>query len=56
MGATQVRGRDLFVKHPPVVLYTLFSDLRRFAENLPEDMKGKVNVEADSIVASVQGM
>ncbi len=56
MAATQVRGRDLLVKHPPVVLYTLFSDLRRFAENLPADMKEKVQVEADCIVASVQGM
>ena len=56
MGATQVKGRDLVVKHPPVVLYTLFSDLRRFAENLPADIKDKVRVEADSVVASAQGI
>jgi hypothetical protein len=56
MSATQVRGRDLQVKHPPVVLYTLFSDLRRFADNLPADMKDKVTVDADTIVASAQGI
>jgi hypothetical protein len=56
MGATHVKGRDLVVKHPPVVLYTIFSDLRRFAENLPVDLKDKVRIEADSIVGSVQGM
>ena len=56
MGATHVKGRDLVVNHPPVVLYTIFSDLRRFAENLPADLKDKVRIEADSIVGSVQGM
>lgn len=56
MSATQVRGRDLQVKHPPVVLYTLFSDLRRFADNLPADLKDKVTVDADTIVASAQGI
>lgn len=56
MSGSQVRGRDLLVKQPPVVLYTFFSDLRRFTENLPEDMRDKVKVEADSIVASAQGM
>lgn len=56
MGATHVKGRDLVVKYPPVVLYTIFSDLRRFAENLPADLKEKVKIESDSIVGSVQGM
>lgn len=55
MSNTQVRGRDLIVKQPPVVLYTIFSDLRRFADSLPADVKDKVRIEADSVIASAQG-
>lgn len=43
------------VKQPPVVLYTIFSDLRRFADSLPADVKDKVRIEADSVIASAQG-
>lgn len=56
MSNTQVKGRELVVKQPPVVLYTMFSDLRRFADSLPADLKDKVTIEADCIVASAQGM
>lgn len=56
MSVTCVRGKDVRVKQTPMVLYSIFSDLRRFAENLPQDLKEKVEVEADSITATSHGM
>ena len=56
MSIVKVKGREIVVKHQPVVVYSLFSDLRRFVDNLPSDLKDKVTVEADSVLASVQGM
>lgn len=55
MSNTQVRGRDLMVKQPPVVLYSVFSDLRRFVDSIPAEMRDKVRVEEDSVIASAQG-
>lgn len=44
------------ISRPPFDLYMLSTDLRNFANMLPEDKKGLVRADFDSLHASVQGM
>lgn len=56
MSEVQARGKDLYIKRSPVVLYDLFSDLRRFEQAIPQDKRDQVTISADSVMATVQGM
>lgn len=57
MGDTKIKGRRITVNHPDREIYAVFSDLRHFAENLPQDIKEKseVTYDSDHLVAKVQG-
>ncbi len=57
MGDTKAVGRKVKVNQPAQAIYALFADLRHFAQNLPEDIKGKSDItfDADTLLAKVQG-
>ena len=44
MGDTKAVGRKVKVNQPAQAIYALFADLRHFAQNLPEDIKGKSDI------------
>lgn len=56
MSTTNVRGKDIVLKQPPVNIFSAFSDLRNFSRALPPDMKDKVQVDKDSISGEAGGI
>lgn len=48
-------SKHRIVKRPPYMLYMAFADLRNFAGMLPEDKKEAVEVDYDTLTATVQG-
>lgn len=55
MDVTSVRGKDILLKQSPVSVFGAFTDLKRFASNIPAEYKDQVTVESDSIMANVKG-
>jgi carbon monoxide dehydrogenase subunit G len=55
MDSTSVRGKDLLINRSSVSVYDAFTDLRRFADGLPEEYKNQVSVDCDSITANIKG-
>lgn len=55
MGNTSVRGKDVLIKRSPVSIFGAFSDLTRFADSFPSNIKDKVTVSEDSISADISG-
>lgn len=54
--ATDVISKHGFVSKQPFELYMAFVDMRNFLQFLPEDKRGDVEADYDSISATVQGM
>ena len=54
MAATEVIGKTVILNQPSYVLYNAFSDLKRIESTLPEDQRGKVRFEEDSLLVKVQ--
>ena len=52
---TEYKSKHGVVKTPPYQLYMSFVDMRNFLQMLPEDKRGSVNADYDTISASVQG-
>ena len=52
---TTIEGRQAHFPQPPAMIFPIFSDLRNFAANLPEDKKKDIVFDQDSIVGKVQG-
>ncbi len=55
MGVTRVEGKQVRLPQSPAMLFPLFSDLRNFVNNLPEDKKKEITATQDSILGKVQG-
>lgn len=52
---TRVEGRKAVFPHPPAIVFPMFSDMRNFVANLPEDKKKDISATADYITGKVQG-
>lgn len=52
---TEYKSKHGVVKTPPYQLYMSFVDMRNFLQMLPEDKRGSVDADYDTISASVQG-
>ncbi len=57
MANTQIEGRIVRIARPAEVLYSVFSDLTNFSQNLPAELasKAEINCTPNTIVAKVQG-
>lgn len=57
MGNTQVKGRNIVVKQPASVLFSIFSDLTNLSKNLPSDLRDKVYLKStpDTLLAQIMG-
>lgn len=53
--AVEIKSKRAVVSQPPYQLYMAFVDMRNFVQFLPEDKKGDVQADYDSIRAMVQG-
>ncbi len=53
---TEVKGKSVSINTPAYALYTAFSDLRHFVQNLPEDKKEGIVATADTIEGEVKGI
>lgn len=53
--AVEIKSKKAVVSRPPYQLYMAFVDMRNFLQFLPEDKKGDVTADYDSIHAVVQG-
>lgn len=56
MSKTEIKGKEILLNKPAVTIYGLFTDLRRFTENIPEQYKDQVTTTEDSIVFSYGGV
>lgn len=56
MKETEIKGKELLIKRPPVAIYGIFTDLGRFVGNIPEEYKDQVIATADSITFSYNGI
>jgi carbon monoxide dehydrogenase subunit G len=57
MSKTKTEGRVIRIARPAEVLYSIFSDLTNFTENIPPEMLGNAEVRStpNTIVGKVQG-
>ncbi len=57
MANTHIDGRVVRIAHPPVTLYSLFTDLTNFTRNFPAEMREKADISTtpDTLLAKVQG-
>lgn len=53
---TEVKGKTVSINMPSHMLYSVFSDMRNFLQNLPEDKKEGITVTEDSIEGEVKGI
>ena len=51
----EIKSKRAIVSKAPYELYMAFVDMRNFVQFIPEDKKGDVNADFDSIHATVQG-
>lgn len=56
MGLTTVDGKKVLLPQSPAMIFPVFSDMRNFYANLPEDKKKDITATADTISGKVQGM
>ena len=56
MAKTEVRGKELLVKRPPVMIFSMFNDLSLFTSNLPDQYKDQVVATPDSLTFSYNGI
>jgi carbon monoxide dehydrogenase subunit G len=57
MSKTKTEGRVIRIARPAEVLYSIFSDLTNFTDNVPPEMLGNAEVQStpNTIVGKVQG-
>ncbi len=53
---TTVKGREVMLKRPPMVLFGLFSDLSALVQNVPEEYGGKITADRDSVHIEYKGI
>ena len=53
--AVQIKSKRALVSKAPYQLYMAFVDMRNFVQFIPEDKRGDVSADYDSIRATVQG-
>ena len=53
--AVEIKSKRAVVSKAPYELYMAFADMRNFVQFLPEDKRGEVTADYDTIHASVQG-
>ena len=51
----EIKSKRAIVSKAPYELYMAFVDMRNFVQFIPEDKKGDVTADFDSIHATVQG-
>ncbi|MBR2947535.1 MAG: hypothetical protein IKC17_02975 [Bacteroidales bacterium] len=56
MAETFVKGKEIIIQRPPMMIYSMFADLSRFTLGLPEEYRDKVTADADSINIDYNGM
>ena len=56
MARTEVRGKDILIKRPPMHLFSAFSDLRIFAAALPDHIKNQVEIGPTYARGQVKGI
>lgn len=53
--AVEIKSKRAVVSKAPYELYMAFADMRNFVQFIPEDKRGDVTADYDTIHASVQG-
>lgn len=53
---TTVKGREVMLKRPPMVLFGMFSDLGALVQNVPEEYGGKITADRDSVRIEYKGI
>lgn len=56
MAETFVKGKEIIIQRPPMMLYSMFADLSRFTMGLPQEYKDKVTADPDSITVDYKGI
>lgn len=56
MGVTRIEGKHVQLPQSPAMIFPVFSDLRNFAANLPEDKRKDISFSQDFISGKLQGM
>lgn len=52
---TSIKSKKAVVSIPPSGLFMAFTDLRNFVKMLPEDKRGDISADYDTLTARVQG-
>lgn len=56
MSNTSVKGKEVILKKPPMVIFGMFSDLSMLVAGLPDEYKAKVQADKDSIHIEYKGI
>ena len=56
MAETFVKGKEIIIQRPPMMIYSMFADLSRFTMGLPEEYKNQITADSDSITIDYKGM
>lgn len=54
--AEEITGKTIVINKPAYALYSAFSDLRNIAAAVPEEQRGKIVAEQDTLSTSVKGL
>ncbi len=53
---TTVKGKEVLLKRPPMALFSMFDDLSRFTQNVPEKPDVQISSTKDSVQITFKGI
>lgn len=56
MEITNVKGKEVLIARTPYMIFSTFADLRSFTDNIPDEYRGQVVSDQDSIMAEIKGL